>query len=183
MGSNAPIVCVVVFLCMIVPSLATVYTVGDSSGWAIGTDYSTWTSGKTFAVGDSLVFKYSAGHTVEEVSGSDYNSCTLGNSLSTDSSGSTTISLKTAGSHYFVCGIVGHCGSGMKVAVTVGKASAAAPAAPSGTPSSGTPSSSGGNTTVTTPTTTTSTDSSSGTSLSPIMVAVSVVVTWFAFSM
>jgi hypothetical protein len=39
---------------MIVPSLATVYTVGDSSGWTIGTDYSTWTSGKTFAVGDSL---------------------------------------------------------------------------------------------------------------------------------
>lgn len=37
-----------------VPSLATVYTVGDSSGWTMGVDYSTWTSGKTFVVGDSL---------------------------------------------------------------------------------------------------------------------------------
>lgn len=55
MGSNAGIVfAVVLVLCMMVPSLATVYTIGDSSGWTLGSDYSTWTSGKTFAVGDSL---------------------------------------------------------------------------------------------------------------------------------
>lgn len=47
-------VCVVLVFCMVVPSLATVYTVGESSGWTMGADYSTWTSGKTFAVGDSL---------------------------------------------------------------------------------------------------------------------------------
>lgn len=51
---NAVVVCALLVLCMFVPSLATVYTVGDTSGWAIGPDYSTWTSGKTFAVGDSL---------------------------------------------------------------------------------------------------------------------------------
>lgn len=39
---------------MALPSLATVYTVGDTSGWVIGGDYSTWASDKTFAVGDSL---------------------------------------------------------------------------------------------------------------------------------
>jgi hypothetical protein len=39
---------------MIVPSLATVHTIGDSGGWTLGVDYSTWTSGKTFVVGDSL---------------------------------------------------------------------------------------------------------------------------------
>lgn len=39
---------------MAVPTLATVYTVGDTSGWAIGDDYSSWASDKTFAVGDSL---------------------------------------------------------------------------------------------------------------------------------
>jgi hypothetical protein len=38
----------------VVPILAKDHTVGDSSGWAIGMDYSTWTSGKTFSVGDSL---------------------------------------------------------------------------------------------------------------------------------
>jgi len=39
---------------MALPTLATVHTVGDSSGWAIGADYSSWTSDKTFQVGDSL---------------------------------------------------------------------------------------------------------------------------------
>ncbi len=51
---NAGIVCALLVLCMVVPSLATVYTVGDSTGWTTGVDYSTWTSGKTFVVGDSL---------------------------------------------------------------------------------------------------------------------------------
>lgn len=37
-----------------VPCLATVYTVGDSAGWALSVDYNTWTSGKTFKAGDSL---------------------------------------------------------------------------------------------------------------------------------
>lgn len=53
-GVGAPVVCVVLVIYMVVPSLATVYTVGDSSGWTMGADYSTWTSGKTFTVGDSL---------------------------------------------------------------------------------------------------------------------------------
>ncbi|KAF5468120.1 hypothetical protein F2P56_012299, partial [Juglans regia] len=173
---NAGVVCALLVLCMFVPSLATVYTVGDTSGWAIGTDYSTWTSGKTFAVGDSLVFNYGGGHTVDEVSASDYNSCTVGNSLSTDSSGTTTIPLKTAGTHYFICGVVGHCGSGMKLAVTVGKASETAPSG-TGTPS--TPAGSTPTTTTTTPTTT-STHSSSGTTLSPIVALF--VMAWSTFS-
>ncbi|KAJ0024100.1 hypothetical protein Pint_08392 [Pistacia integerrima] len=96
-GVGAPVVCVALVICMVVPSLATVYTVGDSSGWTMGADYSTWTSGKTFKVGDSLVFNYGSGHTVDEVSASDYNTCTTGNALTTDSSGATTIALKTAG--------------------------------------------------------------------------------------
>jgi hypothetical protein len=35
-------------------SSATDYTVGDTSGWATGVDYSTWASGKTFMVDDTL---------------------------------------------------------------------------------------------------------------------------------
>lgn len=69
-----------------------------------------------------VVFKYGPGHTVDEVSSGDFSSCTVGNSISTDSSGSTTILLKTAGPHYFICGVVGHCSSGMKLAVTVAAA-------------------------------------------------------------
>ena len=36
------------------PAHAKDYTVGDSSGWTSGVDYTTWASGKTFAVGDNL---------------------------------------------------------------------------------------------------------------------------------
>jgi hypothetical protein len=74
---------------------------------------------------------------VDEVRASDYSTCTTGNAITSDSSGATTIALKTAGTHYFICGVPGHCGSGMKVAVTV------AAAGSSTSPSSGTPSSDG----------------------------------------
>uniref|UniRef100_A0A803NMF9 Phytocyanin domain-containing protein n=1 Tax=Cannabis sativa TaxID=3483 RepID=A0A803NMF9_CANSA len=81
---------------MVMPiSSATVYTVGDTSGWAMGVDYTTWTSDKTFLVGDSLVFNYGSSHTVDEVSSSDYSSCTVGNAITSDNTGTTTISLKT----------------------------------------------------------------------------------------
>ncbi|XP_040997837.1 blue copper protein-like [Juglans microcarpa x Juglans regia] len=197
----ARVVCAALLvLCMVVPSLATVYTVGDTSGWVMGVDYSTWTSGKTFTVGDSLVFNYGGGHTVDEVSAGDYKTCTVGNSLSSDSSGASTIALKTAGTRYFICAVVGHCGSGMKLAVTVSKTKKASAPAPSAdntlaadapTASSGTGKPSGGNTTVTTPaankptstsSSTTSTHSSSGTALSPIAVAL-LVISWPVFSM
>ncbi|XP_042475410.1 blue copper protein-like [Macadamia integrifolia] len=144
-------------LCCVIPSLATDYTVGDSSGWTTSYDYSTWTSGKTFAIGDNLVFDYAGGHSVDEVTPSDYNSCSVGNSLSTDSSGSTKITLKTPGTHYFICGAYGHCSSGMKLAVTV------AGGEESTTPSTST------NPLITSPTTTTASSytNSSPSTLSP----------------
>ncbi|KAJ7965753.1 Blue copper protein [Quillaja saponaria] len=179
-SSNALVLGVIVIINMALPSLATVYTVGDTSGWTIGVDYSTWTSGQTFVVGDSLVFNYGGGHTVDEVSSSDYKTCTVGNSLSTDSSGATTIALKTAGSHYYLCNVIGHCGNGMKLAVDVKAAgSTTTPSAtPSTTPSSDKGSPSNSNTTATTTNTpsTTTVDNSSGTTLLPIVAAL--IVTW-----
>ncbi|KAM7253395.1 hypothetical protein ACFE04_026013 [Oxalis oulophora] len=123
-GFGVGIACMTLVLCMVLPpSLAAVYTVGDSSGWTLGVNYDTWASDKTFKVGDTLVFNYGSGsHTVEEVSGTDYSSCTTGNSLASDSTGKTSVDLKTAGTHYFTCGVMGHCGTGMKLAVTVAAA-------------------------------------------------------------
>lgn len=49
------ILCLMAVLCVVMPiSSATVYTVGDTAGWSLGVDYSTWISDKTFVVGDSL---------------------------------------------------------------------------------------------------------------------------------
>ncbi|XP_015934822.1 blue copper protein [Arachis duranensis] len=117
--SKALVLALFLAMNMALPTIATVYTVGDTSGWATGGDYSTWASGKNFIVGDSLVFNYGSGHTVDEVKESDYKSCSTGNSISTDSSGATTIPLKTSGTHYFICSVPGHCSGGMKLAVTV----------------------------------------------------------------
>ena len=41
-------------ICGIEAAAAAVFTVGDTSGWSIGSDYSTWASDKTFSIGDTL---------------------------------------------------------------------------------------------------------------------------------
>ncbi|PSS31613.1 Blue copper protein [Actinidia chinensis var. chinensis] len=181
---GAGVVCLVLILCCAVQSLAKDYTVGESSGWAIGMDYSTWTSGKTFTVGDTLVFNYISGHSVDQVSASDYSTCTVGNAIKTDSSGATNFPLKTAGTYYFICGVPGHCGSGMKVAVTVAAAAGGAtPTTPSGTPPSTTTTTTSPATPTTTPTTTprTYTDSSSSGTLSPFVAMMISLVAFFKF--
>jgi hypothetical protein len=99
------------------------------------------------------VFNYAKGlHTVVEVSAAEYMACTAANPLGSDSSGATTVALKTPGTHYFVCSITGHCGAGMKLAVTVGGSNS-----PATTPTPTTPRTSPTTpyTTPTTPTTTT----------------------------
>ncbi|XP_058087468.1 blue copper protein-like [Magnolia sinica] len=166
-SSIAPAIGAILVLCCVVSSSATVYTVGDATGWASGVDYSTWTSGKTFSTGDSLVFNYGGGlHTVDEVSASDYKSCTTGNSITTDSSGTTTIALKKTGTRYFICGVPGHCGQGMKLSVTVSAATGSSdtPTAPTTSPGTTSPGTTTPATTTTTPTGTTSTHSASSTS-------------------
>ncbi|KAG0482839.1 hypothetical protein HPP92_010923 [Vanilla planifolia] len=127
----------ILFMCCAARGSATVHTVGDASGWGTGVDYSGWTAGKNFAIGDSLVFNYSPGtHTVNEVSADDYQSCSTSSYLTSDSSGSTTISLKSGGTHYFICGVPGHCVGGMKLAVTVASSPSTptSPSTPSNTP-------------------------------------------------
>ncbi|KAL0366380.1 UNVERIFIED_CONTAM: Blue copper protein [Sesamum radiatum] len=172
---------VLAVICCRIPAVpAAVYTVGDSSGWAMGGDYGSWTTDKTFAVGDTLVFNYAPGHTVDEVSANDYKTCTTGNSLSSDSSGATSITLKSAGSHYFICGVPGHCSGGMKLAVTVaaaassGGSTGASPSAGTTTSPSTTPTTTTSPATptgVTTPTAGTLNQPSSSAALSPAVAA------------
>ncbi|KAF3791968.1 Blue copper protein [Nymphaea thermarum] len=109
---------------LFVSILAKDYTVGDSNGWTSGVDYTQWTGSKTLLVGDNLIFNYSPMlHTVMEVSSADYSSCSSSAPLNADtSSGSTTIALTSAGSHYFICGTPSHCSGGMKMAVLVSAA-------------------------------------------------------------
>ncbi|CAN6486707.1 unnamed protein product [Victoria cruziana] len=125
---------------LLVPISATDYTVGGSNGWTLGVDYRSWVAGKTFQVGDRLVFTYDSSHTVDEVSQASYTSCSSSNPISSDSTGNTIIPLNTTGTHYFLCATPGHCQQGMKVQVQV-TGSGSTAGSPSGSPS--TPSSPG----------------------------------------
>ncbi|KAL6911696.1 hypothetical protein ACP4OV_000501 [Aristida adscensionis] len=127
-------VAVLALLAAAAPAYGTDYVVGGSSGWNSGVDYTTWAKGKTFNVGDNLVFQYSAMHNVAEVSSADYSACSAGNSLQSYSDQNTKIALTAAGTRYFICGTPGHCSGGMKLAVTVAAdtpASSSPPTAPS----------------------------------------------------
>ncbi|KAH7438557.1 hypothetical protein KP509_04G020200 [Ceratopteris richardii] len=98
---------------------ATKHTVGGSQGWNLGVDYETWSSSTNFHEGDTLYFKYQAeAHNVWVVNQNDYNTCSVTKPISKDDgNGSTTITLTTAGDSFYICGIPGHCASGMKLHV------------------------------------------------------------------
>lgn len=162
-GLIATIVFMVLSICVVAtPIMAITYTVGDANGWSLGVDYTTWASTKTFNVGDSLVFNYGMSHSVSEVTSAEYISCSLSNALSVDRSGATTITLKTPGVHYFVCGAPGHCGAGQKLAVTVSHADVDT-VSPTAAPPSGNT-----NNNDVAPTSAIVPDSSSATTLTPI---------------
>ncbi|KAI3741713.1 hypothetical protein L1987_59387 [Smallanthus sonchifolius] len=104
------------------------HTVGDSSGWTNFGDYTTWAAGKTFNVGDTLLFSYGSSHSVDVVSKSDYDNCATGNAIDSYTGGSTTVKLAQPGPMYFVCPSFGHCSTGMKLAINVVSQSSNSPA-------------------------------------------------------
>ncbi|KAM0934577.1 putative Phytocyanin domain, cupredoxin [Dioscorea sansibarensis] len=138
MAGITPFLALLLLLLVAAPALATDYTVGDSKGWTLGEDYSTWLSGKTFKIGDSLVFTYSSSsHDVAEVNKADYDSCTQNNIIKTYKDGNTKIALNTTGSRYFICTFNTHCTQGMKLEVSVSGSSSTPPSSSPSPPSSG----------------------------------------------
>ncbi|KAJ6731914.1 PEELING CUPREDOXIN putative-RELATED [Salix purpurea] len=105
-------------------SKATDYEVGDSTGWKAPSDssfYSTWASGKTFTVGDTLKFTFATGvHDVATVSKSDYDSCNIAGQSNVSTTGPTTITLSAPG-HFLLslCTFSDHCSRGQKLSITV----------------------------------------------------------------
>lgn len=160
--ANATVMLLLMILALAITQscMAVQYAVGGSQGWDLSTDLSTWESSKTFKVGDTLSFKYTAGlHSVVELaSEKDYNACNIGNPVNSLSGGSNVVKLSKAGTRYFACGTPGHCSGGMKMKIKV--VAAGTSPTPSSTPSSTTPSS-------TTPSSTSSSSTSSAIKFSP----------------
>ncbi|KAK7399667.1 hypothetical protein VNO78_10855 [Psophocarpus tetragonolobus] len=121
MGRGSAVVVVVLasLLLMVVHTQmasAATYIVGDRSGWTFNTV--AWPNGKRFRAGDTLVFKYNrVAHNVVVVNKTGYNSCKTPRGSKVYQSGNDQIRL-AKGENYFICNYVGHCESGMKIAVT-----------------------------------------------------------------
>ncbi|XP_042503519.1 blue copper protein-like [Macadamia integrifolia] len=112
---------------------ATLYTVGDTSGWDVSTDLNSWVKNKTFNVGDSLLFQYSSSYTVNEVTRDNFNACNVTRALQIYTGGNTTIPLTKPGDRFFVCGNKLYCLGGMKLQVHVnGDQGASGPASATG---------------------------------------------------
>ncbi|XP_030931115.1 umecyanin-like [Quercus lobata] len=133
---------------------AATYVVGDSSGWIVPmnnpTFYTTWTSGKSFSVGDVLVFNFMSNvHDVATVSRADYDACAVDNTLTRETTGPYNYTINSTGTHYIICTVAngGHCLGGQKLSISVGNStSGTSPASsptgsstPSGSPTSPTP--------------------------------------------
>ncbi|KAL6903397.1 hypothetical protein ACP4OV_004210 [Aristida adscensionis] len=111
------------------------YNVGNSAGWDISADFTSWANGKTFYVGDVLVFGYSKYHTLEEVDEAGFKNCSAASAVLSRSDGNTTVALAAPGDRYFICGNQLHCLGGMKLHVLVNQpAGAGAAGAPAGPP-------------------------------------------------
>ncbi|KAF8392460.1 hypothetical protein HHK36_022802 [Tetracentron sinense] len=119
-------------------SFAAVYKVGDSAGWTTlnNIDYNKWTAGKTFHLGDIILFEYhSDRHNVMQVSHSDYNSCNASSPIITYTTGNDSITVNMTGHYYFLCGIPTHCQVGQKVDIEVTAVTSSMVPTPSPSPS------------------------------------------------
>ncbi|KAF8694582.1 hypothetical protein HU200_038111 [Digitaria exilis] len=98
---------------------AETHVVGDSKGWGFSMSYDSWSSGKTFAAGDTLVFNYQGGvHNVVAVSESEYRSCKVRSASDMVATSCCTAKFELKkGVNYFICGVPGHCAAGMKIRV------------------------------------------------------------------
>ncbi|KAG8379831.1 hypothetical protein BUALT_Bualt07G0130300 [Buddleja alternifolia] len=112
-------------------SAQNVHVVGDGLGWDIPPNtvsYANWASGRTFVIGDILVFNFMTNqHDVLQVPQASYAACTqdnaIGNLITT---GPANITLDSAGDHHYICTVGRHCLAGQRLAITVSSTPGAA---------------------------------------------------------
>ncbi|PON46320.1 Cupredoxin [Trema orientale] len=108
------------------------YIVGEELGWFVPPGgslfYASWAYGKTFEVGDTLVFNFINGtQDVAVVSKSVYANCTKNKTIEVYTTSPANITLKTTGEHFFTSTYSTHCELGQKLAINVTHSSIAAP--------------------------------------------------------
>ncbi|RCV09621.1 hypothetical protein SETIT_2G043900v2 [Setaria italica] len=113
---------VVAAACLASLASASDWMVGDKDGWRAKFNTTGWADGKTFTVGDTLMFMYPQGkHTVVQLSNKDdFVACNLNaNPIATWKSGNDVVTLDKPGKVWFFCSVPGHCDNGMKLVINV----------------------------------------------------------------
>ncbi|GMJ14551.1 hypothetical protein HRI_005124300 [Hibiscus trionum] len=97
------------------------HVVGDDRGWDPSSDISTWSSRRSFRVGDKIWFAYSAAQEsiVELKSKDEYESCDVTSPIKMYTDGLDSIELVEEGIRYFVSSKPESCKKGLKLHVEV----------------------------------------------------------------
>ncbi|KAJ9129248.1 hypothetical protein P3X46_033954 [Hevea brasiliensis] len=97
------------------------HVVGEDRGWDPSTDVASWSSGKTFRVGDKIWFAYSAAHgrIAELKTKEEFESCNINNPIKIYEDGIFSIMLEGEGIRYFVSSNSESCKKGLKLPVEV----------------------------------------------------------------
>ncbi|KAE8715601.1 tropinone reductase-like protein [Hibiscus syriacus] len=98
------------------------HVVGGDQGWDPSSDVASWSSGRSFSVGDKIWFAYSAAEeSIAELnSKEEYESCDVSNPLRMYTDGLNGIPLDGEGIRYFVSSKAESCKNGLKLHVEVG---------------------------------------------------------------
>ncbi|CAK7352642.1 unnamed protein product [Dovyalis caffra] len=110
---------VLMALCYAHLSWATQYFVGDSEGWVPNKDYTAWVNGRTFSIGDVIIFRYEKGHDVAEVYQDGWFECRADNPIFYSKNLDTYVPLEKTGEHYFISTGPGDCHAGMNLKINV----------------------------------------------------------------
>ncbi|KAH0762831.1 hypothetical protein KY290_018904 [Solanum tuberosum] len=111
----------------------TVHVVGDNMGWIVPSNgevaYTNWAAGKTFRVGDTLVFNFTTGrHDVLQVEETSFDGCNSQNAIGTAiMTGPANITINSTDDHYFICTFGTHCLGGQKLEISVSDDSTSTP--------------------------------------------------------
>ncbi|KDP37784.1 hypothetical protein JCGZ_06463 [Jatropha curcas] len=97
------------------------HVVGDDRGWDPSSDVASWSSGKTFRVGDKIWFAYSTAHgkIAELGTKEEFESCDVRNPIKLYNDGLFNIVLDGEGIRYFVSSNLESCKKGLKLPVEV----------------------------------------------------------------
>ncbi|KAK2992237.1 hypothetical protein RJ640_005724 [Escallonia rubra] len=97
------------------------HVVGGDGGWNPSSNLGSWSSGRTFRIGDKIWFTYAAAQEkiVEVKSMNEYLTCDVTNPIRMFTDGLDEVVLESEGARFFTSGDLDNCKNGLKLHVDV----------------------------------------------------------------